>query len=103
MRLCGLRSDLDPAIAALHSRIVKRIGDGSMIESRSVVNAVRCAIAVQTRMVERNAGLAPERMKFRTVHVAASPPSQDEILFGPPVCPAAEHRRGSDDRREGSE
>ena len=42
-RLRGLRSDLiDPAIAAHHGRIVKRTGDGSIIEFRSVVDAVRC-------------------------------------------------------------
>ena len=36
-RLRGLRSDLiDPAIAAHHGRIVKRTGDGSIIEFRSV-------------------------------------------------------------------
>jgi class 3 adenylate cyclase len=47
-RLRGLRSDLiDPAIAAHHGRIVKRTGDGSIIEFRSVVDAVRCAIEVQ--------------------------------------------------------
>jgi hypothetical protein len=40
-RLRGLRSGLiDPAIA----RIVKRTGDGSIIEFRSVMDAVRCAI-----------------------------------------------------------
>ena len=55
--LRGLRSDLiDPAIAAHHGRIVKRTGDGSIIEFRSVVDAVRCAIEVQNGMVERNAG-----------------------------------------------
>jgi adenylate cyclase len=55
-RLRGLRSDLiDPSIAAHHGRIVKRTGDGSLIEFRSVVDAVRCAIE------ERNAGLPPER------------------------------------------
>ena len=44
-RLRGLRSDLiEPAIAAHHGRIVKRTGDGSLIEFRSVVDAVRCAI-----------------------------------------------------------
>jgi hypothetical protein len=43
-RLRGLRSDLiDPPIAAHHGRIVKRTGDGSLIEFRSVVDAVRCA------------------------------------------------------------
>ena len=57
-RLRGLRSDLiDPAITAHHGRIVKRTGDGIIIEFRSVVDAVRCAIEVQTGMVERNAGL----------------------------------------------
>ena len=44
-RLRGLRSDLiDPAVAAHHGRIVKRTGDGSIIEFRSAVDAVRCAI-----------------------------------------------------------
>ena len=48
-RLRGLRSDLiDPAIDAHHGRIVKRTGDGSLIEFRSVVDAVRCAIEMQT-------------------------------------------------------
>ena len=61
-RLRGLRSDLvDPAIAAHHGRVVKRTGDGNLVEFRSVVDAVRCAIEVQNGMVERNAGLPPER------------------------------------------
>ena len=66
-RLRALRSDLiDPAIATHHGRIVKRTGDGSLIEFRSVVDAVRCAIEVQNGMVERNAGLPPERrIEFR--------------------------------------
>src|SRR5208337_4074511 len=66
-RLRGLRSDLiDPAIDAHHGRIVKRTGDGSLIEFRSVVDAVRCAMEVQSGMAERNAGLPPERrIEFR--------------------------------------
>ena len=56
-RLRGLRSDLiDPAIDAHRGRIVKRTGDGSLIEFRSVVDAVRCAIEVQNGLIERNAG-----------------------------------------------
>ena len=47
-RLRGLRSDLiDPAIAVHHGRIVKRTGDGNLIEFRSVVDAVRCGIEMQ--------------------------------------------------------
>ena len=66
-RLRGLRSDLiDPAIAAHHGRVVKRTGDGSLIEFRSVVDAVRCAIEVQNGLIERNAGVPPERrIEFR--------------------------------------
>jgi class 3 adenylate cyclase len=41
--------------------VVKRTGDGVLIEFRSVVDAVRCAIEVQNRMIERNAGLPPGR------------------------------------------
>jgi adenylate cyclase len=66
-RLRALRSDLfDPTIALHHGRVVKRTGDGVLIEFRSVVDAVRCAIEVQNGMAERNAGLPPERrIEFR--------------------------------------
>ena len=66
-RLRALRSDLvDPIIAVHHGRVVKRTGDGSLIEFRSVVDAVRCAIEVQNGLVERNAGLPSERrIEFR--------------------------------------
>jgi adenylate cyclase len=66
-RLRALRSDLlDPTTALHHGRVVKRTGDGVLIEFRSVVDAVRCAIEMQNGMVERNAGLPPERrIEFR--------------------------------------
>ena len=66
-RLRALRSDLiDPTIAVHNGRIVKRTGDGVLIEFRSVVDAVRCAIEMQNGMIERNAGLPPERrIEFR--------------------------------------
>jgi adenylate cyclase len=47
-RLRSLRSDLiDPTIAVHHGRVVKRTGDGAIVEFRSVVDAVNCAIEVQ--------------------------------------------------------
>ncbi len=55
----------DPTIAVHNGRVVKRTGDGILIEFRSVVDAVRCAIEVQNGMVERNAGLPPERRIHR--------------------------------------
>jgi adenylate cyclase len=61
-RLRALRSDLiDPTIAVHNGRVVKRTGDGSIVEFRSVVDAVRCAIEVQTAMVDRNAGVPADR------------------------------------------
>ena len=69
-RLRALRSDLiDPTIAVHNGRVVKRTGDGSIIEFRSVVDAVRCAIEVQNGMVERNAGF---RLSAASSSVSAS-------------------------------
>src|ERR1700747_754146 len=91
-RLRGLRSDLtDPAIAAHHGRIVKRTGDGSIVELRSVVDAVRCGIEVQNGMVERNAGLSPERrIEFRVgIHLGDVVEESDGDLMGDGVNIAA--------------
>ena len=91
-RLRGLRSDLfDPAIAAHRGRIVKRTGDGSIIEFRSVVDAVRCAIEVQNGLIERNAGLPPERrIEFRVgIHVGDVVEESDGDLMGDGVNIAA--------------
>jgi adenylate cyclase len=91
-RLRGLRRDLiDPAIAKHHGRIVKRTGDGSLIEFRSVVDAVRCAIECQKGMVERNAGQPPERrMEFRVgIHLGDVVEEADGDLMGDDVNIAA--------------
>jgi tetratricopeptide (TPR) repeat protein len=61
-RLRALRSDLiDPTIALHNGRLVKRTGDGAVVEFRSAVEAVRAAIEVQTGMAERNAGVPAEK------------------------------------------
>ena len=61
-RLPALRSDLiEPTIAVHHGRVVKRTGDGALVEFRSVVDAVRCAIEVQSAMIEPNAGVPGDR------------------------------------------
>ena len=91
-RLRALRSDLiDPAVATHHGRVVKRTGDGSLIEFRSVVGAVRCAIELQTGMVERNAGVPPERrIEFRIgVHLGDVVEEADGDLMGDGVNIAA--------------
>ena len=91
-RLRGLRSDLiDPAIDAHHGRTIKRTGDGMLIEFRSVVDAVRCAIEVQNGMAERNAGLPPERrIEFRVgIHLGDVVEESDGDLMGDGVNIAA--------------
>jgi adenylate cyclase len=91
-RLRALRSDLiDPVVAVHHGRVVKRTGDGSLIEFRSVVEAVRCAIEVQNGMVERNAGLPPERrIEFRVgIHLGDVVEESDGDLMGSGVNIAA--------------
>lgn len=91
-RLRELRADLiDPAIATHHGRIVKRTGDGSIIEFRSVVDAVRCAMEVQNGMVPRNDGLPPERrIDFRIgIHLGDVVEESDGDLMGDGVNIAA--------------
>jgi adenylate cyclase len=91
-RLRALRSDLiDPTISVHHGRIVKRTGDGSVIEFRSVVDAVRCALEVQHAMVERNAGVAPDkRIEFRIgIHLGDVVEEADGDLMGDGVNIAA--------------
>ena len=66
-RLKALRHELlDPKIAEHKGRIVKTTGDGLLVEFASVVDAVRCAVAVQQAMPERNSGVAAEsRIELR--------------------------------------
>ncbi|HTR13981.1 MAG TPA: adenylate/guanylate cyclase domain-containing protein, partial [Roseiarcus sp.] len=91
-RLRTLRSDLiDPTIAVHHGRIVKRTGDGNIIEFRSVVDAVNCAIELQRAMVERYAEVAPDkRIEFRVgIHLGDVVEEGDGDLMGDGVNIAA--------------
>jgi class 3 adenylate cyclase len=91
-RLRALRSDLiDPIMAVHHGRVVKRTGDGILVEFRSVVDAVRCAIEVQNGRVERNAGLPPERrIEFRFgIHLGDAVEESDSDLMDDGVNIAA--------------
>ena len=91
-RLRTLRSDLiDPIISVHRGRIVKRTGDGSIIEFRSVVDAVRCAIEVQNGLIEHNAGVTEDRrIEFRVgIHVGDVVEESDGDLIGDGVNIAA--------------
>src|SRR6516162_7973639 len=91
-RLRTLRSDLiDPTISVHRGRVVKRTGDGILLEFRSVVDALRCAIEIQQGMSERNAGVPEDRrIEFRIgVHLGDVVEESDGDLMGDGVNIAA--------------
>jgi adenylate cyclase len=91
-RLRALRAELiDPTVARQNGRVFKRTGDGALIEFRSVVEAVRCAIAIQNEMIERNVGThADERIDFRIgIHLGDVVEESDGDLMGDGVNIAA--------------
>src|SRR6202020_1921008 len=91
-RLRALRSELiDPAVAAHHGRVVKRTREGSLVEFRSVVEAVRSAIAMQKGLTEHNVGVADDRrIDFRIgIHLGDVVEEADGDLMGDGVNIAA--------------
>jgi TolB-like protein/class 3 adenylate cyclase/cytochrome c-type biogenesis protein CcmH/NrfG len=91
-RLRALKAELlDPTVAAHRGRIVKTAGDGMLVEFASVVDAVRAAIAVQSDMAKRAAGIAPERqIRFRIgIHLGDVLVESDGDLMGDGVNIAA--------------
>ncbi len=78
------RELIDPKIAEHQGRIVKTTGDGVLAEFASPVKAVRCAVEIQNGMVERNAGLPPERrIEFRIgIHLGDVVEESDGDLMG---------------------
>ena len=91
-RLRILRAELiDPTAARQNGRVFKRTGDGALIEFRSVVEAVRCAITIQNAMIERNVGISDDqRIDFRIgVHLGDVVEESDGDLMGDGVNIAA--------------
>ncbi len=91
-RLRILRRELiDPTVEANNGRVFKRTGDGVLVEFRSVVDAVRCAIEVQKAMIARNAAEPDDRrIAFRVgVHLGDVVEESDGDLMGDGVNIAA--------------
>ena len=81
-RLRSVRKDVvDPEIARTAGRIVKTTGDGLLVEFPSPVSAVRCALAVQLEMTERETGPEDQRLTFRVgVNLGDVVEDGDDIL-----------------------
>jgi len=84
------REIVNPNITEHHGRIVKTTGDGTLVEFASAVDAVRCALAIQQRMAERNVSLPEDRrIDFRLgINVGDIVIDEDDI-FGDGVNVAA--------------
>jgi class 3 adenylate cyclase len=86
-----IRAELfDPTIAGHHGRLVKTTGDGLLVEFSSVVDALRCAIEVQSGMAERNATIPTDsRIEFRIAIHQGDVVVEDGDIFGDGVNIAA--------------
>jgi TolB-like protein/class 3 adenylate cyclase/Flp pilus assembly protein TadD len=81
---------VDPKITEHRGRIVKTTGDGMLVEFVSVVDAVRCAVDIQRRMLERNAEVAPDRrIQFRVGINVGDIISDENDIYGDGVNVAA--------------
>ncbi len=91
-RLRVLRSELfKPTIEAHGGRVVNRTGDGAVVEFRSVVEAVRCALDIACALAERNVPLPSDRrIEVRTgIHLGDVIETADGDLYGDAVNIAA--------------
>src|SRR5437899_4986307 len=90
-RLKALRAEIiDPKLADHHGCIVKTTGDGLLVEFASVVDALRCAVEVQSVLAESNAPLPPDhRIAFRIGIHQGDIVVEDGDIFGDGVNVAA--------------
>jgi TolB-like protein/class 3 adenylate cyclase/tetratricopeptide (TPR) repeat protein len=78
---------VDPKIAEHGGRIVRTMGDGLLVEFNSVVDAVRCAIAIQRAMPEQGADMpADRRLQFRFAINMGDVVSDGDLIYGDGVA-----------------
>jgi adenylate cyclase len=88
--LKGHQAVVLPMVGEFGGRVIDTAGDGMLAEFPSVLNAVECAVAIQRKMVERNATIEPERrMQFRIGINLGDVIYDDDRIFGDGVNVAA--------------
>ena len=84
------REVVDPRIEVSKGRLVRRMGDGLLVEFGSVMEAVRCAIAIQDEMRTLPVEAPPERqIKFRIGITIGDVVSDGEAIYGDAVTIAS--------------
>src|SRR3954453_17543207 len=61
--LKGHQAVVLPMVGEFGGRVIDTAGDGVLADFPSVLNAVECAVAIQRKMVERNAAIEPQRAR----------------------------------------
>jgi adenylate cyclase len=85
-----LRELVDPKISEHRGRVVKYTGDGLLAEFASVLDAARCAVEVQRRMIDREPEVAEERrIRFRIGVNLGDVIAEEHDIFGDGVNVAA--------------
>ena len=88
--LKGHQAVVLPMVVEFGGRVIDTAGDGILAEFPSVLNAVECAVAIQRKMIERNAAIEPERrMEFRIGINLGDVIYDDDRIFGDGVNVAA--------------
>ena len=88
--LKGHQAVVLPMVGEFGGRVIDTAGDGILAEFPSVLNAVECAVAIQRKMIERNAAIEPERrMEFRIGINLGDVIYDDDRIFGEGVNVAA--------------
>jgi adenylate cyclase len=80
------RNLFDPAIAEHRGRIVRAMGDGFLVEFNSVVDAVRCAMKVQSEMPRQTEEMpADRRIWFRVAIAMGDVVTDGDLIYGQAV------------------
>lgn len=84
----------DPAIARHSGRTVKLMGDGTLVEFSSVVDALRCAVDIQRELAARNSSISEEhRLQLRIGLHLGDVIVEDGDIYGDGVNVAARLQR----------
>ena len=75
--------EFDPAIARYNGRIVKLMGDGTLVEFGSVFDAVDCAVAIQTVLARADRARS---LQLRIGVNLGDIILQDDDIYGDGVC-----------------